>query len=83
MPTVFSSQEQPTLALFTPEDLKKAEENGEFDANANFLGLRPDPVRFICFLKSLERTDVSSEIFVRLLEAYRMSKVDKDSDAVR
>ncbi|KAI0291027.1 hypothetical protein B0F90DRAFT_1781194 [Multifurca ochricompacta] len=72
-----------SLALFTPEDLKKAEESGALDIDANFLGLRPDPVHFVSFLKSLERPDVASGIFVRLLEGYRDLKVDGDSDPLR
>ncbi|VDC05160.1 unnamed protein product [Peniophora sp. CBMAI 1063] len=73
----------PQQALFTPEDLKRAEESGEFDADANFLDLRPDPAHFVRFLKSLERTDVASELFVRLLEAYRESKANSDGDPTR
>ena len=69
--------------MFTPEDLKRAEESGDFDVDANFLGLRPDPAHFVRFLKTLERTDVASELFVRLLEAYRESKADSDSDPTR
>ncbi|KZV65023.1 hypothetical protein PENSPDRAFT_745220 [Peniophora sp. CONT] len=78
-PTATSAQQ----ALFTPEDLQRAEESGEFDVDANFLGLRPDPAHFVRFLKLLERTDVASELFVRLLEAYRESKADGDSDPTR
>ncbi|KAN0132796.1 hypothetical protein V8E53_009467 [Lactarius tabidus] len=72
-----------SLALFTPEDLKKAEESGALDVDANFLGLRPDPVHFVAFLKSLERPDASSEIFVRLLEGYWKLKSDDDGDPLR
>ena len=71
------------LAFFTPDDLKKAEEGGALDVDANFLGLRPDPVHFVAFLKSLERPDASSEIFVRLLEGYRELKSDDDGDPLR
>lgn len=72
-----------SLALFTPDDLKTAEESGALDVDTNFLGLRPDPVHFVAFLKSLERPDVSSEIFVRLLEGYRELKSDDDGDPLR
>ena len=71
------------MALFTPDDLKKAEENGALDVDANFLGLRPDPVHFVTFLKSLDRPDAASEIFVRLLEGYRKLKSDHDGDPLR
>jgi hypothetical protein len=72
-----------SLALFTPGDLKKAEENGALDVDANFLGLRPDPTHFVDFLKSLDRPDVASEVFVRLLEGYRDLKADSESDPLR
>ena len=69
--------------MFTPEDLKRAEEAGELDADANLFDLRPDPARFVRYLKSIERSDISSELFVRLLEAYREVKAQTDSDPLR
>ena len=71
------------LALFTPDDLQRAEESGEFDLDANLLNLRPDPTHFVAFIKSLDRSDVVSELFVRLLEAYRQSKAARDVDPLR
>ncbi|THH18393.1 hypothetical protein EW146_g2595 [Bondarzewia mesenterica] len=53
----------PSLSLFTPEDLKRAEESGDLNANANILNLRPDPNHFVRFVKSLDRADV----FVRTI----------------
>lgn len=76
-------EKESSLALFTPDNLKKAEESGALDVDANFLGLRPDPAHFIGFLKSLDRPDVASEVFVRLLEGYRDSKSDGESDPLR
>ncbi|KAH9017024.1 hypothetical protein EDB84DRAFT_1629366 [Lactarius hengduanensis] len=76
-------ERDPSLALFTPDDLTKAEESGALDVDANFLGLRPDPVHFVAFLKSLDRPDVASEIFVLLLEGYRELKSDSDGDPLR
>ena len=79
-----SRQENDTsLALFTPDDLEKAEASGALDIDANFLGLRPDPSHFVDFLKSLDRPDVASEVFVRLLEGYRNLKADSESDPLR
>lgn len=72
-----------SLSLFTPEDLRKAEENGEFDADANILNLRPDPVHFVRYLKSMDRPDVTGDIFVRLLEAYQQSKAASEQDPMR
>ncbi|OSX60155.1 hypothetical protein POSPLADRAFT_1066562 [Postia placenta MAD-698-R-SB12] len=77
------SEKQPTLSLFTPEDLKRAEEEGELDVDSNLLDLRPDPMRFVRFLKSIERSDISSELFVRLLEAYKEVKAEADADPLR
>ncbi|KAI0939316.1 hypothetical protein AcV5_000773 [Taiwanofungus camphoratus] len=73
----------PSLSLFTPEDLRRAEQSGEFDVDSNLLDLRPDPVRFVRYLKTIERADISSELFVRLLEAYRENKADPDGDPLR
>jgi hypothetical protein len=73
----------PSLAFFTPDDLKRAEESGAFDIDANFLGLRPDPAHFVDFLKSLDRPDVASDVFVRLLEGYRDLKANDGSDPLR
>ncbi|KAK0243048.1 hypothetical protein EDD85DRAFT_877845, partial [Armillaria nabsnona] len=66
------------LAVFTPEDLEKAELAGELDPDANIMDLYPDPQRFVSFLKKIDRRDVSGELFVKLLEAYRDSRVDGD-----
>ncbi|KAG7449381.1 uncharacterized protein BT62DRAFT_964531, partial [Guyanagaster necrorhizus] len=66
------------LAIFTPEDLEKAELAGELDPDANIMDLYPDPPQFVSFLKNLDRRDVSGELFVRMLEAYRDSRADGD-----
>lgn len=69
--------------MYTPEALKRAEESGDFDIDANILDLRPDPAQFVRYLKSIERVDMSSELFVKLLAAYRESKTDADADPLR
>ncbi|KAG6378921.1 hypothetical protein JVT61DRAFT_13206 [Boletus reticuloceps] len=56
-------------ALLTPEDIM-----GE-----NFLDLYPDPAHFVQYIKSLDRLDMASELFVRLLEVYH--SVDAAQDA--
>ncbi len=76
-------EKESSLAFFTPDDLKKAEESGALDVDANFLDLRPDPTHFVDFLVSLDRPDVASAVFVRLLEGYRDLKADKESDPLR
>lgn len=77
------TEKEPSLSMLTPEDLKRAEETGQMDVDANILDLRPDPTIFVRYLKSLDRVDISSEFFVRLLEAYRETKSDTDSDPMR
>ena len=81
--TIHRLEEVSPIALFTPEDLRRAEENGELDPDANLLDLRPDPAHFIRYIKSLDRVDLSSEFFVRLLEAYREIKAERDGDPMR
>lgn len=77
------TEKGPSLTIFTPEDLRRAEETGEMNADANIFDLRPDPTVFVRYLKMLDRVDVSSELFVRLLEAYREAKSDTNSDPMR
>ncbi|KAH8105986.1 hypothetical protein BXZ70DRAFT_886180 [Cristinia sonorae] len=71
------------LALFTPEDLEHAEENGDFDIDSNLLKLKPDPFQFVQYLKLIDRPDISSELFVMLLEGYRKLKSDVNGDPMR
>ncbi|KAH9894464.1 hypothetical protein C8Q73DRAFT_518427 [Cubamyces lactineus] len=78
-----SADDGQPLSLFTPQSLKEAEAAGEFDVDSNLLGLKPDPVRLVRFLKEIDRSDVSSELFVQLLEAYRDSRTQKDPDPVK
>lgn len=82
-PTIHRLEEVSPIALFTPEELRRAEENGELDPDANLLDLRPDPAHFVRYIKSLDRVDLSSEFFVRLLEAYREIKAERDGDPMR
>ncbi|RDB22555.1 RNA polymerase II assembly factor RTP1 [Hypsizygus marmoreus] len=69
------------LSLLTPEDLR---ENAlsDIEVDANILDLYPDPGHFVRFLKEIDRADISSELFVRLLEAYHSSKA-KDENPLR
>ena len=76
-------EKESSLAFFTPDDLNKAEEGGALDVDANFLDLRPDPTHFVDFLVSLDRPDVTSDVFLRLLEGYRDLKANKESDPLR
>lgn len=78
-----ADQNAESLSLFTPESLQQAEEAGELDVDSNILGLKPDPVRFVRFVKGLGRADVSSELFVRLLEGYRELRTQRDAEPLR
>jgi len=71
------------LSIFTPEVLEEAEKSGKFDIDSNLLDLRPDPAHFVGFLKAINRPEVSSSLFVRLLEAYRGVKSDGEGDPLR
>ncbi|KAI9069217.1 hypothetical protein FKP32DRAFT_1682994 [Trametes sanguinea] len=71
------------LSMFTPQSLKEAEEAGEFDVDSNILDLKPDPIRLVRFIKNLDRADVSSDLFVQLLEAYRDSRSQADADPLK
>ena len=72
-----------SLSVFTPEALEEAEKGGKFDIDSNLLDLRPDPAHFVGFLKTINRPEVSSSLFVRLLEAYRGVKSDNEGDPLR
>jgi hypothetical protein len=56
-------------------------EDPNFDAN--IFGLFPDPLHFVRLLKDMDRVDVASDLFVRLLEAYRGEKSRSGSDSLR
>ncbi|KAF8138702.1 hypothetical protein EV363DRAFT_1521850 [Boletus edulis] len=60
-------------AILTPEDIM-----GE-----NFLDLYPDPAHFVQYIKSLDRLDMASELFVRLLEVYHSVDAEQDTGPSR
>ena len=61
----------------------EAEKNGELNIDSNLFDLRPDPAHFVGFLKMVNRPDISSSLFVRLLEAYRAVKSENRGDPLR
>ena len=63
--------------------MEEAEKGGKFGIDSNLLDLRPDPAHFVGFLKTTNRPEVSSSLFVRLLEAYRTAKSDNEGDPLR
>lgn len=60
----------PSISLLAAAEIE-ASSRDEVDINANPFNLRPDPSQFVAFVKTLDRKDVSPEIFVRLLDEYR------------
>ncbi|KAK7061701.1 RTP1-C1 domain-containing protein [Favolaschia claudopus] len=73
-----SSEKPASLSLLTPANDKE-----DIDIDSNILDLYPDPTHFVRFLATIQRPDISSELFVRLLESYRESKADSDGDPIR
>ncbi|KAF9009097.1 hypothetical protein BDQ17DRAFT_1349522 [Cyathus striatus] len=71
------------LTLLTPDALKDAEEQGEFEIDTNILGLYPDPFHFVQFLKNIDRSDISSDLFVKILEKYRDDRFKSGSEPIR
>ncbi|KAM6495912.1 hypothetical protein JOM56_008618 [Amanita muscaria] len=71
------------LSFFTPESLEEAENSGSLDDDANIMGLYPDPVHYVRFLKELDRTDISSDLFVKFLESYREQRSTSNADPLR
>lgn len=72
-----------SLSLLTPEALEEAEKSGQLDTGSNLFDLRPDPAHFVAFLKTINRPEVSSSLFVRFLEAYRGAKSNNGGDPLR
>jgi len=62
-----------------PEERRRKGENEDGDA----FDLYPDAAHFVQYIKSLDRSDINSELFVRLLEVYYSSHRDKESDPMR
>jgi len=75
--TSLRSASGPSITLFDAAQLSGSKD--DVDIAANPFNLRPDPARFVAFLRSLDRNDVASEIFVKLLNEYRtLNKGDSD-----
>lgn len=66
--------------MFTPDDLAKAEGAGELDMASNLLDLYPDPGHVAGVIKAISQQDVTSDLFVRLLEEYRDLRRDGNED---
>ncbi|KAF8524594.1 hypothetical protein BU17DRAFT_74714 [Hysterangium stoloniferum] len=72
----------PSISLETAAKLEEKSMDDEVDIESNPFNLRPDPLQFVVFLKGLDRKDVSSEIFVKLLTEYRDLK-ENDEQPMR
>ena len=77
------SEQPSSLSLLTPEDLRREDGGDVFNLDTNILDLYPDPVHFVRFLKDIDRNDISSDLFVKLLEAYRDQKFRETSDPMQ
>ncbi|KAF5321604.1 hypothetical protein D9619_000281 [Psilocybe cf. subviscida] len=70
--------------LLDDEDEDGGDEDAQADEDLNIFDLFPDPVHFVQFLKQLDRPDIGSALFIRLLEAYRASsKTRSDEESMR
>ncbi|THH05707.1 hypothetical protein EW145_g4599 [Phellinidium pouzarii] len=75
------SETLPSLTLAQLADLQEGKLDNKEDGEANLLNLQPRPLQFAQFLKSIDREDVSSALYLRTLDAH--AKVDNESDPMR
>lgn len=68
------------FTLLSPNHSRGKEEYNEYHDAFDFY---PNPTHFVRYIKSLDRPDINCELFVRLLEAYRSAKTDRESDSTR
>ncbi|KAI6003949.1 hypothetical protein EDD15DRAFT_2457498 [Pisolithus albus] len=68
------------FTLLSPNHSRGKEEFNEYD---DAFDLYPNPTHFVRYIKSLDRPEINCELFVRLLEAYRSAKTDRESDPTR
>ena len=59
------------------------QQDADSDVDTNLFDLYPDPAHFVNFLKSIERGDIVSDIFIQILESYRSLKSDANEDSIR
>lgn len=65
-----------------PGDAKNAD-NDIDDLDTNVFDLFPDPVHFVEFLKNIDRGDIASSMFIKLLENYRDMKGRTNEDPMK
>ncbi|KAJ3561227.1 hypothetical protein NP233_g10321 [Leucocoprinus birnbaumii] len=71
------------LSILTPDKVPDEVELDDPDFDANIFDLYPDPLHFVQLLKDMDRGDISSDLFVRSLEAFRGEKTRPDGDSLR
>ena len=62
-----------------PNDLP----DSDSDVDTNLFDFYPDPAHFVDFLKTIERGDIVSDIFIQILENYRTMNSDANEDSMR
>ena len=74
-------------SLLLPRDIQNSHddvhEDDAFRVDLNLFNLYPDPVHFVETLKIFDRSDISSALFLRLLENYRDMKSSGGRDSMR
>jgi hypothetical protein len=66
-----------------PHGSKDAKDTEEHNADLNIFDFYPDPVHFVETVKTFDRGDISSSLFVKLLEHYRDMKGQSEQDSMK
>lgn len=66
-------------SILMPKDIQDADS----DVDTNLFDFYPDPAHFVNFLKTIERGDIVSDLFIQILESYRSLKSDANEDSMR
>lgn len=62
-------------------DQEEAEE--DFNEDLNLFNLYPDPIHFVQLIKLIDRGDIASSLFLKLLEDYRDMKGLSNADSMK
>ncbi|KAF8812411.1 hypothetical protein BYT27DRAFT_6419485 [Phlegmacium glaucopus] len=68
-----------SLSILMPNDIQQDTDS----VDTNLFDFYPDPAHFVDFLKTIERGDIVSDIFIQILESYRSLKSDANEDSMR
>ncbi|KXN90255.1 hypothetical protein AN958_04046 [Leucoagaricus sp. SymC.cos] len=72
-----------SLSLLTPAQVPDTVDLEDLEFDANIFNLYPDPLHLVKLIKDMDRGDIASALFVRLLEAYRQEKAQSGGDTLR